>query len=112
MILCSVFVAQISMNFNASVYGNAVPGIMKEFGINKVTAKTGQWIFLILYGFGCELWAPFSEEFGRKPIMQWSLFLVNVFQLPCALAKNSTTVFIGRALGGKLEVFLEVDTCG
>ncbi|RYP21170.1 hypothetical protein DL767_009316 [Monosporascus sp. MG133] len=46
-------------------------------------------MFLITYAFGCELWAPWSEEFGRKPILQASLFLVNIWTLPVALAPNS-----------------------
>lgn len=57
-------------------------------------------IFLILYAFGCELWAPWSEEMGRKPILQLSLFLVNVWQIPVALAPNFATVMVWRALGG------------
>lgn len=41
-----------------------------------------------------------SEEFGRKPILQASLLLVNIWQLPVALARNFTTILVGRALGG------------
>jgi MFS family permease len=49
----------------------------------------------------CELWAPWSEEFGRRPILQLSLLLVNIFQLPCALAGDSiAALFVGRALIG------------
>jgi MFS family permease len=53
-----------------------------------------------LYAFGCELWAPWSEELGRKPILQASLFLVNIWQLPVAVAPNFTSIMVGRALGG------------
>lgn len=49
---------------------------------------------------GCELWAPWSEELGRKPILQLSLFFVNLWQLPVALAKNFATIMVGRLLGG------------
>lgn len=52
------------------------------------------------YAFGCELWAPFSEELGRWPILQLSLFLVNVWQIPCALAPNYATIVAFRILGG------------
>lgn len=34
-------------------------------------------IFLVAYAVGCELWAAPSEELGRWPILQTSLFLVN-----------------------------------
>ena len=56
--------------------------------------------FLVAYAFGCELWAPWSEEYGRWPIQQASLFLVNIWQIPCGLAKNYHTYVICRLLGG------------
>lgn len=88
------------MNFNTSLYSNAIPGISDEFGVSAQGARCGAMIFLVLYAFGCELWAPWSEEFGRWPIMQASLFLVNIWQLPVALAPNFASIMVGRALGG------------
>lgn len=88
------------MNFNAAIYANAVPGMTKDFGISKDTARLGQMVFLVAYAFGCELWAPWSEELGRKWVLQGSLFLVNVWQIPCALAGGFWTVFGFRLLGG------------
>ncbi len=76
-ILSVIFIVQVSMNFNASVYGNAVNGISEEFGISLQAARVGQMIFLIAYAFGSELWAPWSEELGRWGVLQASLFLVN-----------------------------------
>ncbi|KAM0551844.1 hypothetical protein ACHAPJ_008180 [Fusarium lateritium] len=99
-ILTVVFWVQVSMNFNTSLYSNAIPGISEEFNVSAQAARCGAMIFLILYAFGCELWAPWSEEFGRWPIMQASLFLVNVWQLPVALAPNFASIMVGRALGG------------
>jgi MFS family permease len=99
-ILTIIFWVQVSMNFNTSLYSNALGGISKEFGVSEQGARCGAMIFLVLYAFGCELWAPWSEEFGRWPIMQLSLFLVNIWQLPVALSKNFATVMVGRALGG------------
>lgn len=98
--LTIIFWIQVSMNFNTSLYSNGLGGISKEFDISEQAARCGAMIFLVLYAFGCELWAPWSEEYGRKPILQASLFLVNLWQLPVALAPNFTTVMIGRALGG------------
>lgn len=99
-ILSVIFVIQCSMNFNASIYANAVDGLSEEFGLSAQGARCGQMIFLVAYAFGCELWAPWSEEFGRKPILQLSLFLVNIWQIPCALAKNFGTIMVCRFLGG------------
>ena len=99
-ILSIIFAVQVSMNFNTSLYSNAIKGISKDFGVSEQGARSGAMIFLVLYAFGCELWAPWSEEFGRKPILQLSLFLVNIWQLPVALAPNFASIMVGRALGG------------
>ncbi|KAJ5973093.1 Major facilitator superfamily domain general substrate transporter [Penicillium vulpinum] len=99
-IITVIFLVQTSMNFNTSLYSNATPGISEEYGVSMQAARCGAMIFLVLYAFGCELWAPWSEELGRKPILQASLFLVNVFQLPVALAPNFGSIMVGRALGG------------
>lgn len=100
MIITVIFLVQVSMNFNTSLYSNALGGISEEFNVSAQAARCGAMIFLVLYAFGCELWAPWSEELGRKPILQASLFLVNVWQLPVALAPNFASIMVGRALGG------------
>ena len=100
MILTVIFLVQVSMNFNTSLYSNGLKGISKEFGVSEQGARCGAMIFLVLYAFGCELWAPWSEELGRKPVLQLSLFLVNIWQLPVALAPNFASLMVGRALGG------------
>ncbi|KAF2145731.1 uncharacterized protein K452DRAFT_221095 [Aplosporella prunicola CBS 121167] len=99
-ILTVIFVIQCSMNFNASIYGNGVGGMEEAFGLSAQGARVGQMIFLVAYAFGCELWAPWSEEFGRKIILQLSLGLVNIWQIPCALAPNYGTIVVCRFLGG------------
>ncbi|KAI1088371.1 major facilitator superfamily domain-containing protein [Rostrohypoxylon terebratum] len=103
MTLICTFLVQISMNLNASLYANAQSGVQREFGVSSMAAVSGSAIFLVTYAFGCELWAPWSEEFGRKPVLQISLFLVNLMCLPVAMAKNSgyfPAILIGRGLGG------------
>ncbi|KAL8721885.1 MAG: hypothetical protein Q9225_001521 [Loekoesia sp. 1 TL-2023] len=100
LILSVVFVVQCSMNFNASVYGNATEGLVERFKLSGQGSRVGQAVFLIAYAFGCELWAPWSEEFGRRPVLQLSLGLVNIWQIPCALANNYGTIIAARVLGG------------
>ena len=99
-ILTVIFWVQVSMNFNTSLYSNAIPGIAEEFNVSAQAARCGAMIFLVFYAFGCELWAPWSEEFGRWPILQLSMLLVNIWQIPVALAPNFATILVGRALGG------------
>ncbi|MCO5566243.1 hypothetical protein L7F22_019919 [Adiantum nelumboides] len=100
MILTVIFIVQVSMNFNTSLYSNGLGGISEEFNVSAQAARCGAMIFLVTYAFGCELWAPWSEELGRRPILQTSLFLVNIWQLPVALPPNFGTILVGRALGG------------
>ncbi|GAB7347342.1 hypothetical protein MBLNU459_g4282t1 [Dothideomycetes sp. NU459] len=100
MFLSSIASIQISMNFNTSVFPNAVQPLSAAFNISEQEARVGQMIYLVLYSFGCELWAPWSEEFGRWPILQLSLFFINIWQIPAALAPNWGTIVVARALGG------------
>ncbi|KAI0551821.1 major facilitator superfamily domain-containing protein [Xylaria curta] len=102
MILTIIFLVQTSMNFNTSLYANGQTGIANEFNVSRQTTVTGAAVFLITYAFGCELWAPWSEELGRKFVLQGSLFLVNLCCLPVGLAKPNgiTSIFVGRAFGG------------
>lgn len=100
LILTVIFIVQMSMNFNASIYGNAVVALKEEFGITTQTAMLGQMMFLVAYGLGSEGWAPWSEEFGRKPIMQLSLLFVNIWQIPCALSPSFGGILACRLLGG------------
>ncbi|KAI1863110.1 uncharacterized protein JN550_009846 [Neoarthrinium moseri] len=99
-ILIIIFLVQCSMNFNTSLYSNGLTGMSEEFGITIQDALTGAAIFLVTYAFGCELWAPWSEEFGRRWILQGSLALVNLCCIPVALAPNYALVVVFRALGG------------
>lgn len=99
-ILSIIFAVQVSMNFNTSVYPNAIPLISEHWGIEEQKVRVSQMVFLVSYAFGCELWAPWSEEFGRWPIMQLSLFFVNIWQIMGGLAPNFATVVIARSLGG------------
>lgn len=100
MLLSSIFAVQVSMNFNTSVYPSAISPISEHFDVSKQAARVSQCVFLVFYAFGCELWAPWSEEFGRWPILQLSLFLVNIWQILGALAPNFGSVIVARALGG------------
>lgn len=99
-VLTVIFSVQVSMNFNTSVWPNAIMTVEEKFGVSAQAARTTQMIFLVTYAFGCEAWAPFSEEFGRWPILQLSLFLVNCWQLLGVFAPNFGSLLVARALGG------------
>ncbi|PYH48534.1 MFS general substrate transporter [Aspergillus saccharolyticus JOP 1030-1] len=74
-----IFIVQMSMNFKSSTYSNAVVQLSEHFQISQQAARM---------------------EFGRWPIMQMNLLLVNIWQIPCALAPNFGTMVVCRGLGG------------
>lgn len=96
--LAAVAFVQVSMNFNTSVFPNAVKPLSKHFDISEQHARVGQMIYLVTYSVGCELWAPWSEEFGRWPILQLSMLLINVWQILAALAPNWGSLIVARGL--------------
>jgi MFS family permease len=103
LILTVIFVVQMSMNFNTSVFPSAVPLITEDpryAGVSEQGARVGQMIFLVAYAFGSELWAPWSEELGRWPILQLSLFLVNCTQIWAGLSPNFNSLIAARFFGG------------
>ncbi|KAF2488800.1 polyamine transporter 4 [Lophium mytilinum] len=99
-ILTVMGLVQISMNYNAAVFSNAVQPIAKDFNVSEDYVRKGQMIFLLSYAFGCELWAPWSEELGRKNVLQASLGLVNIWQILCATSRGVPQILAGRFLGG------------
>jgi len=98
MYLASIAGIQISMNLNTSIYPSNVNPLSEHFGISTQAARVGQMIYLVFYSFGCELWAPWSEEFGRWPILQLSMLLINIWEIPCSVAPNFATIIVCRAL--------------
>jgi hypothetical protein len=96
--LGAVAFVQVSMNFNTSVYPNAIAPLSKAFNISEQHARTGQMAYLVTYSIGCELWAPWSEEFGRWPILQLSMFLINIWQILAGLSPNWGSQVVARAL--------------
>ncbi|KAI1086851.1 major facilitator superfamily domain-containing protein [Rostrohypoxylon terebratum] len=99
--LCVIFLSQVSMNLNTTLYSNAINGIQMTFGVTPFDIRWGGAAsFLIAYAFGCELWAPWSEEFGRRPVLQISLGLVNLWGIMTWFAQSWPVHVLGRFLGG------------
>ncbi|KXT07785.1 hypothetical protein AC579_4307 [Pseudocercospora musae] len=100
MILIAMWFVQVSQNYNAAVFPSMFPFIEEHFQKTSEQANIGQMLFLVLYAFGCELWAPFSEDFGRKWVLFSSLFLVFCWQILLGASPTFTAILVARALGG------------
>ena len=46
------------------------------------------------------MWGPLSELYGRKPPLFAGFFLLAVFQVPVAVARNIETIMLGRFFSG------------
>ncbi|GAP89799.1 putative multidrug resistant protein [Rosellinia necatrix] len=99
-ILAVIALIQISTRLNTSIYSDGVASISSEFSVSEQLARCGTALCTICYAFGCVLWAPWSEDFGRRPIIQSSLILVNIWSTVVLVAPDFPTTATARALGG------------
>lgn len=88
------------MNMNGSLYANGQVSMADFFDVSVQQTTYGNMAFLISYAFGCELWAPWSEELGRKWLMQASMSLVILFTAVIPCVPSFTWVLILRVLTG------------
>lgn len=79
--------------------------VSQKYGVSEQAARVGQMIYLVAYAFASEIWAPWSEEFGRWPVLQLSLFLVNIWQILAALAPNFGSLVVARFLVSHGHIF-------
>jgi len=78
----------------------AAPFAALEFGASSEKANLVTSIFLLGYVFGPVLWGPFSEAYGRKPILVVSYGLFTLSILGQTLSRNMTTLIVTRFLSG------------
>lgn len=80
-----------------------IAGPAAYFGVSQeVVILASVTVFVLGFGFGPLVFAPFSEEVGRKPIYVVTLGLAVVFIVPCAVAKNIATLLVCRLIDGIL----------
>lgn len=71
------------------------------FGVSEeVIILASVTMFVLGFGLGPLVFAPLSEELGRKPIYVVTLFVAVIFIIPCALAKNIGTLIVCRLIDG------------
>ncbi|KHC30924.1 multidrug resistance protein [Candida albicans P76055] len=72
-----------------------------DFGVSEeVIILASVTMFVIGFGVGPLVFAPMSEEVGRKPIYVVTLFVAVVFIVPCGAAQNIATLLICRLIDG------------
>lgn len=78
-------------------------GPLEYFGVSEeVIILSSVTVFVLGFGFGPLIFAPLSEEVGRKPIYVVTLGMAVIFIVPCAVAKNIGTLLVCRLIDGVL----------
>lgn len=57
-------------------------------------------IFVLSYAVGYFVWAPLSEVYGRKKVLQVANLWFLMWNLVCGFARNEVTITIGRLFSG------------
>ncbi|KAF8560251.1 MFS general substrate transporter [Imleria badia] len=90
----------LAATFSSSAPAPIIPALMEEFGISAEVGTLTISLFVAGYCVGPLLWAPLSEQYGRRPIFILSFFGFVCFQIGSALSKNTASILVFRFLGG------------
>lgn len=86
--------------FASGVVTGDMEGPMVRFNVSMEVSILTVTLFVIGFGVGPLVFAPFSEEFGRQIIYNTTLFIAIVFIVPCAVAQNIGTLLVARFISG------------
>lgn len=80
-----------------------IAGPVAYFGVSQeVIILSTVTVFVLGFGVGPLIFAPLSEELGRKIIYTSTLGLAVIFIIPCAVARNIATLLVCRLIDGIL----------
>ena len=86
---------------SSSMVAPAISSISREFGItNEVEQQLLLSVFVLAYAVGPLILGPFSEIFGRVPVLQLSNLFFLVFNIACGFSKNKGQMIAFRFLSG------------
>lgn len=71
-----------------------------EFGNSRIVSVLGLSTFVLGIALGPMVFSPLSEFYGRRPIyiVAWLMYIIWI--IPQAVARNITTMIVGRFLDG------------
>lgn len=86
--------------FSSAAVTGDMEGPMKAFHVSMEVVILTVTLFVVGFGVGPLVFAPFSEEWGRQVIYNTTLLIAVLFIIPCAVAKNIGTLLVGRIISG------------
>lgn len=81
---------------STDLYLPALPTMTEYFHAPSVLTNMTIILFLIFYSISMLLWGPFSDKYGRKPILLAGLILYTVSTVLCALSGSISMLIICR----------------
>lgn len=78
------------------LYLPALPGMARFFASSESAAKLTLSLFMLFFACSMLLWGPFSDKYGRKPVLRLGLALYIGASFWCAVATDMQWLILGR----------------
>ncbi|KAF3766489.1 MFS general substrate transporter [Cryphonectria parasitica EP155] len=100
-IVVTTMATVVNSTMASSLPSNAIPYMMEEWHVNSTSQQVLPIsMFLVGYVFGPIMWAPLSEQFGRKRFTIATFVVFSLWTLACALAPNWPAFLVFRLFVG------------
>lgn len=87
--------------FSSSICSPSADSIAKQFGITQAPVQSMiTSIFILAYAIVPLFISPISERFGRKVVLDVSIWVLFFFTIGCALSQNTAQILVFRFLAG------------
>lgn len=86
--------------FSIDTYLPGMPGIAADFGVAKALVQQSLSAYFLGLAAGQLIFGPFSDRFGRRPILLVGLVIYLVATVASTLAPTIGVLILGRALQG------------
>lgn len=98
----SIFAAVLVLNstFTSSAPNGITAEMISYFGFSQEVATLTISLWVAGYCLGPLIWGPISERVGRRPVFLISIFMYTIWNVACALSKNTASILVFRFLGG------------
>jgi DHA1 family bicyclomycin/chloramphenicol resistance-like MFS transporter len=93
LVLLTAFVA-----LSTDLYLPALPTITAHFGVPEYLTNLTLILFFVFYAVGTLMWGPFSDKYGRRPILIIGLTIYAIGGGLCALSANVYQLMLFRVL--------------
>lgn len=98
----TIFGAVLVLNstFTSSAPNGIAESQIAYFGYSQEVNTLTISLWVAGYCLGPLLWGPLSERLGRRPVFLVSVFTYTIWNIACALSKNTASILVFRFLGG------------